>query len=94
MPGDAHATRVWILLLLATAATWFLGVRPGEELSAHSGLADAVILVIAGLKIWLVLDGFMELRECSARVRWAARTWLLVLLGSLLFLLAWDTPRV
>lgn len=79
---------VWILPILATAASWVIGVRSNTGGPSNEVSADLWILLISGLKVWLVMDWFMELREATARVRWALRVWLIALLVCLLALAA------
>jgi caa(3)-type oxidase subunit IV len=60
------ATAVWVVLILATAATWTLGTSHG--LSNHT-LASVVILLIAFVKVRLVGLYFMELRDAPTVLR-------------------------
>ncbi len=61
-----RATAVWIVLILATIASWTLGSDHG--LSDHT-LASVVILLIAFIKVRLVGLYFMELRDAPSVLR-------------------------
>jgi hypothetical protein len=76
-----RATVVWIALVLATCATWWLGTdHPFADASVR--LAGAVAIVIAFAKAWLVGQDFMELRGAARPLRLALAVWLSVV-GSL-----------
>jgi caa(3)-type oxidase subunit IV len=66
------ATGVWVVLIVATAATWTLGTNHGF---GNHTLASVAILLIAFIKVRLVGLYFMELRDappcygdCSRRI--------------------------
>jgi len=60
------ATAVWVVLIVATAATWTLGTNHGF---GNHTLASVVILLIAFIKVRLVGLYFMELRDAPAALR-------------------------
>jgi heme/copper-type cytochrome/quinol oxidase subunit 4 len=60
------ATVVWVLLIVATAVSWALGVQHG--LHDHQ-LSSVIILLIAFIKVRLVGMYFMELREAPNVLR-------------------------
>ena len=62
----APATAVWVVLIVATAATWTLGTNHG--IGNHT-LASVVILLIAFIKVRLVGLYFMELRGAPTVLR-------------------------
>jgi hypothetical protein len=72
------ANRTWIILLIATAITWWLG----ESGTAGSAGSNAVFLMLglALIKGRLVIYDFMELRH-------APTLWKILLLGWLSFVL-------
>jgi hypothetical protein len=82
------STVVWLLLVLATATSWFLGTDHGLPPSDQSFLG-AVILVVAVVKVRLVGTYFMELRHAPAVLRSLFNLYCLVLLGVLLGLYLW-----
>ena len=67
---------VWIVLMVATAVTWFIG-----ELHAAGPKAVALILAIAGVKGWLVIYDFMALRRVKLLWRAVVLGWLLIVLA-------------
>lgn len=86
--SDRRMTLVWIALVLATAGSWWMSVPAADSAASDRLLSSVLILTIAGVKIWLVMDWFMELREAAGLVRWVARGWLLSLLVVLIVVMA------
>ena len=60
------ATAVWVVLIVATAATWLLGTNHGF---GNHTLASVVMLLIAFIKVRLVGLYFMELRGAPTPLR-------------------------
>jgi hypothetical protein len=75
---------VWVVLMAATAVTWFIG-----ELHAAGPKAVALILAIAGVKGWLVIDDFMGLRRVKFLWRAVVLGWLLLVLA-IIMLAYWQ----
>jgi cytochrome c oxidase subunit IV len=75
---------VWIVLMAATAVTWFVG-----EMHAAGPKAVALILAIAGVKGWLVIYDFMALRRVKLIWRVVVLGWLLLVLA--IIMLAYRT---
>lgn len=67
---------VWIVLMAATGVTWFMG-----EMHAAGPKAVAVILAIAGVKGWLVIEDFMALRRVRLLWRAVVLGWLSIVLA-------------
>jgi len=67
---------VWVVLMAATAVTWFVG-----EMHAAGPKAVALILAIAGVKSWLVIYDFMALRRVKFLWRAVVLGWLLIVLA-------------
>jgi caa(3)-type oxidase subunit IV len=61
-----RTTVIWIVLILATIASWTLGSDHGIS---HHALASVVILLIAFIKVRLVGLYFMELRDAPTVLR-------------------------
>lgn len=78
---------VWVLLMLITIASSAIGFVGTAGLAEERPTANFWVLLMAGAKVWLVMDWFMELRLGSVRIRRAARLWLLFLVLSLLWLI-------
>lgn len=68
-------TPIWLLLVLATGLSWWLGHEVGSP-QRQSLLAISMIL-IASIKIRLVLQYFMEARYAPLALRLALDGWLL-----------------
>jgi len=75
---------VWVVLMAATGVTWFVG-----EMHAAGPKAVAVILAIAGVKGWLVIEDFMALRRVRLLWRAVVLGWLLIVLA-VIMLAYWN----
>jgi caa(3)-type oxidase subunit IV len=85
LANPAH--RAWLILLVATAITWYLG-----EVGAAGTLAIVAMLAIAFVKGRLVILDFMELREAPRLWRALLEGWL-ILVSSLILLAYWMSLR-
>ena len=81
------AHRAWLVLMIATAITWYLG-----EVGAAGTGAIVGMLLIAFVKGRLVILDFMELREAPKLWRFLLEGWML-LVGSLILLAYWLSLR-
>ncbi len=81
------AHRAWLILLVATGITWYLG-----EVGAAGTLAIVAMLAIAFVKGRLVILDFMELREAPRLWRALLEGWL-ILVSSLILLAYWMSLR-
>ena len=79
--------RAWLVLMLATLLTWWLG-----EIGAAGTRAIATMLVIAFIKGRLVILDFMELRHAPRLWRFLLEGWML-LVGSLILLAYWMSIK-
>ena len=77
------AHRAWLVLLIATGITWYLG-----EVGAAGTGAIVAMLLIAFVKGRLVILDFMELRNASLLWRTLLPAWL-ILVASLILLAYW-----
>lgn len=76
------AHRVWLVLLLATAITYWLG-----ESGATSQAGSTAVFAMFGLALLkghLVIYDFMELRHAPAKWKAALMSWLTFVLGMIL----------
>lgn len=85
LSNPAH--RAWLVLLIATAITWYLG-----EVGAAGTGAIIAMLVIAFIKGRLVILDFMELREAPLMWRLLLEGWL-ILVSSLILLAYWISLK-
>jgi caa(3)-type oxidase subunit IV len=81
------AHRAWLVLMIATAVTWYLG-----EVGAAGTMAIVAMLAIAVVKGRLVILDFMELREAPLLWRALLEGWL-ILVSSLILLAYWISLR-
>ena len=79
--------RAWLVLMIATAITWYLG-----EVGAAGTGAIVGMLLIAFIKGRLVILDFMELRQAPRMWRLLLEGWML-LVGSLILLAYWLSLR-
>jgi hypothetical protein len=81
------ANRAWLVLLVATGATWWLG-----EVGAAGIGAILAMLAIATIKGRLVILDFMELRGAPLMWRLLLEGWL-ILVGGLILLAYWISLK-
>jgi caa(3)-type oxidase subunit IV len=81
------AHRAWLILLVATAITWYLG-----EVGAAGTAAIVAMLAIAFVKGRLVILDFMELREAPRLWRTLLEGWL-ILVSSLILIAYWISLK-
>ncbi len=79
--------RAWLIMLVATLATWALG-----EGGAAGSVAVLIMLVLAFVKGSLVILDFMELRHAPLLWRILLTGWL-ILITSLIVLFYWIGSR-
>jgi len=85
LANPAH--RAWLILLIATGITWYLG-----EVGAAGTLAIVAMLAIAFVKGRLVILDFMELREAPLMWRLLLEGWL-ILVSGLILLAYWISLK-
>jgi Prokaryotic Cytochrome C oxidase subunit IV len=82
-----RATLVWIILVAATFATFWLGTdHPFSNISVR--LASVLALGFAFVKVWLIGMDFMEIRQAPRALKVAFGVWVTVIGGGLLLLYA------
>lgn len=81
------ANRDWLVLLVATSATWWIG-----EVGAAGTGAILAMLAIAFIKGRLIILDFMELRGAPLMWRLLLEGWL-ILVGGLILLAYWISLR-
>ena len=76
------STPIWLLLILATGLSWWLGhetTDPGKLRHVATAL-----IVVAAIKIRLVVRYFMEVRDAPRPLKLALDAWLLAMSGTIL----------
>ena len=81
------AHRAWLVLMVATGITWYLG-----EVGAAGTWAIVAMLAIAFVKGRLVILDFMELRAAPLMWRVLLEGWL-ILVSSLILLAYWMSLK-
>lgn len=85
LKNPAH--RAGVVLIIATAITWYLG-----EVGAAGTAAIVSMLLIAFIKGRLIILDFMELREAPLMWRLLLEGWL-ILVSSLILLAYWISLK-
>jgi len=70
----ARTTAIWLILILASFLTWWLGTNDSRDQLSDRVMIAAVV-VIAFLKAYLVGMGFMEVRGAPAVLRGLLTGW-------------------
>jgi Prokaryotic Cytochrome C oxidase subunit IV len=70
----ARTTAVWLILILASFLTWWLGTNDSRDQLSNRVMIAAVV-VIAFLKAYLVGMEFMEVRGAPAVLRGLLTGW-------------------
>ncbi|MCE1251467.1 MAG: cytochrome C oxidase subunit IV family protein [Comamonadaceae bacterium] len=82
---------IWVLLLLATALTWWLG-ESGNAVRAEF-VSAAIVLGLAAFKGYLIAMDYMELRHAPRLWRGLVLGWLLVVALALIGVSFWHSLR-
>ena len=85
LKNPAH--RAWLVLMIATGMTWYLG-----EVGAAGTWAIVAMLAIAFVKGRLVILDFMELREAPMMWRVLLEGWL-IFVSSLILIAYWISLK-
>ena len=85
LKNSAH--RAWLVLIIATGMTWYLG-----EVGAAGTVAIVALLLFAFVKGRLVILDIMELREAPRLWRILLEGWLIVV-SSLILLAYWISLK-
>jgi cytochrome c oxidase subunit 4 len=75
---------VWAALVIVTAASWWMG-RGTEAPYQVDWLITLGVLAVAAVKVWLVIQYFMEVRSAPAWLKRTCNAWL-----ALLFVALWG----
>ena len=76
-------TGIWLLLIIATGMSWFMGGEHQTPLS--TGQTASLVLLIALIKVRFVIRHFMEVKISNSALKWTTDLWVvsvaLVLIG-------------
>lgn len=67
------ATPIWLLLVVATGLSWWLGHGSGSD---NLRLTATAMILIAAFKIRLVVRHFMEVGNAPRPLQWLLDAWL------------------
>lgn len=81
--GKHSITLVWLLLIVATCASWALGTDHAS-FSSDAAVVTVGIITIAMTKVRFVVHYFMEVRSAPIALRFIFEAWMLVLSGAML----------
>jgi len=74
LPYLRHATTpLWLLLILATGLSWWLGHEVG---SLALRQATTAMVLVAAVKIRIVVRHFMDIRYAPSSLQWVLDAWL------------------
>jgi hypothetical protein len=76
------STAIWAVLVLATAVSWWLGAHHGVS-SGSSTAAAVAVVIIAFIKVALVGDHFMGLRDAPVALRLIFHVWVVTVCTTL-----------
>jgi hypothetical protein len=77
MPFLHHpATGVWLLLVIATLVSWWLGVAHGLHTVLNPAAITGGVMMIAFIKVRFVIRYFMEARDAPLPVRLIGDAWI------------------
>lgn len=73
MPTLMRASRVaiyvWAGLMLATLASWWLGIHEGDEPGDGASAGTAAVLVVTFVKVRFIAQHFMEVRDAPLALK-------------------------
>lgn len=82
---------VWLVLMIATAASWYLGTGQGGA-SADPRTAALVMIGLAFFKVRLVIRHFMLVRDAPLSLRLITDVWVVVAGGAVIAMYIWARP--
>ncbi len=87
----------WLLLMLATCLSWWLGQDHGLS-SGHSSdyrIISSGLILIAFIKVRIVIRYFMEVRQAPQALRLVCDGWIILVCGAIIYLYWFGlTPAV
>ncbi|WP_051470913.1 cytochrome C oxidase subunit IV family protein [Patulibacter minatonensis] len=60
---------IWAALVVATLASWWLGIHEGGAPGDGATVGGVAVLVITFVKVWFVGRHFMDIRESTLLLR-------------------------
>lgn len=79
-----RSSAIWLLLMIATGLSWWLGTGRGVVETSGNPTAWAGLMLIAFVKVrWILLD-FMELRTAPLVLRLLFEAWVVAVCGTII----------
>jgi len=79
----SRTTLIWLLLIVATGASWAMGHGAGFHSVRDASIA---VIVVAFIKVRFVILDFMEVRQAPVPMRIAGELWVVVVCAALIIL--------
>ena len=79
---------VWLLLMLATGLSWWLGLdhgMPSDQSSDYRYISIGLI-IIAFIKVRIVIRYFMEVRQAPLALKLVCDAWVVLVCGTIIYL--------
>lgn len=76
-----RTTGVWLILMLATGVSWWLGTLEGVNGFVSAATAGVLLMLVAFFKVRLVICHFMEVRHAPAALRLLCEAWVVGVCG-------------
>ncbi|OUS12432.1 hypothetical protein A9Q89_05975 [Gammaproteobacteria bacterium 53_120_T64] len=79
---------VWLLLMLATGLSWWLGLDQGMSSDQQSDYRyiSSGLIIIAFIKVRIVIRYFMEVREAPLALKLICDAWLVLVSSAIIYL--------
>lgn len=68
-------TIIFALLSALTALAWWLGAKHGEAPFHPDRTITLIVCGSALLKVWFIIQEFMEVRHAPRTIRWSIQLW-------------------
>ena len=78
----------WLLLMLATSLSWWLGQDHGlsSEQNSNYRIISSGLILIAFIKVRIVIRYFMEVREAPLALKLVCDGWVVLVCGTIIYL--------
>ena len=82
------ASAAWLLLMLATCLSWWLGQGHGFNAPQTSDyrLISSGLILIAFIKVRIVIRYFMEVRQAPLALKLVCDAWVVLVCGTIIYL--------
>ena len=79
---------VWLLLMLATGLSWWLGLDQGVAADQQGDYRyiSSSLIIIAFIKVRIVIRYFMEVRQAPLALKLVCDAWVVLVCGTIIYL--------